>query len=132
MSRYLWLLLVAVLLLVGTGVTISWLGKPRRMAEQFIGNLYSERYDDAARMLHAPSSLIVETDGSLTLVDKNGNSTSVPSEKLPFIASDMDSHEHDFAVTALGPSTNGILHSPPVTLYLKRVGGEVSIEAIEE
>ena len=69
---------------------------------------------------------------SVWIVDQNGKSTSVPKVQLPFIVGGHDGdQDHDFLMTALGPSTEGILHDPPVTLYLKLDGSEVSIESIE-
>ena len=82
-------------------------------------------------MLHPPSSLSVGLDGQLIIIDRNGSLISVPKVQLPFMAGGHEGdHDHDFKMTALGPSTNGILHDPAVTLYLKLVGDEVAIEAV--
>ena len=124
--------LLALLVVVIIGMSIYWLDQPRRTTGAFVGNMYHERYEDAASMLQPPCSIQVEPDGGLAIVDQNGNSTSVPKVQLPFIVGGHDGDEdHDFLMTALGPSTEGILHDPPVTLYLKLDGSEVSIESIE-
>lgn len=133
MAKLLQVLLAGALLLLAVGVTVSWYDQPRRTTERFVGNMYHERYEDAAGMLHPPSALTVESDGALVIVDRNGRSISVPGDQLPFMAGGHDGDQaHDFKMTALGPSTDGILHDPPVTLYLSLVGGEVAIEAIKK
>ena len=132
MKKYMVLLFVAALLVLGFFLAFSWYDKPRRTTQRFIGNLYHERYEDAALMLHPPSTLEMHDD-ALVILDKDGRSTSVPGVQLPFMASDANGMtEHDFAVTALGPSTNGILHHPAVTIYLRLVGNEVAIEMVEQ
>ena len=133
MKKYLLMLFVVVFLVLGFFLAFSWYDKPRRTTQHFVGNLYHERYEDAALMLHPPSTLERGDDGALVIVDKDGRSTSVPGVQLPFMASDANGMtEHDFAVTALGPSTNGILHHPAVTIYLSLVGNEVAIEMVEQ
>ena len=87
-------------------------------------------------MLRAPSASEVAPDGALILVDHNGNSTVVPSEKLPFKVGGGRLDTGDINMTALGASTNGILHSPPAVLYLSydggmiRFGGKIRIESV--
>lgn len=94
--------------------------------------MYHERYEEAAGMLHPPSSLSVEPDGDLVIVDRDGRAVSVPKDQLPFKAGGFDRDQVDtFKMTALGPSTNGILHHPPVALSMSLVGDEVVIETIE-
>ena len=67
------------------------------------------------------------------IVDKNGKPTWVPRVQLPFMASGgVTGPEHDFNLTALGPSPNGTLQIPAVTLHLSIAGGEVAIEAVEK
>ena len=132
MTKTLKVIFVVALVLVAIEVTVSWLYQPRRTTEQFVGNMYHERYEEAAAMLHPPSALIVESDGGLVIVDRTGRSVSVPRVTVPFLAGGHDGdHEYDFKMTALGPSTDGILHDQPVTLYLSLVGGQVAIEAVE-
>ena len=121
------------LLVVIIGMSVYWwLDQPRRTTGAFVGNMYHERYEDAASMLQPPCAIQVKTDGGLAIVDQNGQSTSVPKVQLPFIVGVHDGdQDHDFLMTALGPSTEGILHDPPVTLYLTLDGSEVSIESVE-
>jgi hypothetical protein len=131
MTRYIQILLVVVFIILAIGLTYSWFDRPRRTTERFVGNLYFQRYEDAARMLRPPSALRVDSDGGLALIDKKGRLTSVPKAKLPFKVGGHDGGpEHDFKMTALGPSTGGVLHTPAVTLYLKIVGGDISIESV--
>ncbi len=83
-------------------------------------------------MLRAPSSLEVAPDGGLILVDHAGESTAVPATKLPFIVGGHDGvPDHDFSMTALGSSTNGVLDTPAVTLYLSVDGGKVRIKGVD-
>ena len=132
MTKILKIPFVVALVLVVVGGTIHWLAQPQRTTEQFVGNMYHERYEDAAGMIHAPSALNVETDGGLVIADQDGRSISVPKFQLPFIVGGHDGdHEHDFVMTALGPSTDGILHVQPVTMYLRIVGDEVAVVAME-
>ena len=131
MTKFLKVLFAMVLVLVAVGAAIFWFDQPRRTTEQFVGNMYHERYEEAAGMLLAPSALNVESDGSLVIIDRNGRSITVPKIQLPFIVGGHDhEQEHDFNMTALGPSTEGILHDTPVTLYLSVVGSEVAIETM--
>ncbi len=133
MKKYMWMLLVVILVILGAFLAFYIYDQPRRTTGEFIGNLYQQRYEDAAGMLHPPSSIVMNGEGSLVIVDKNLRSTTVPEVQLPFMSSGLNGAvEHDFAVTALGPSTNGILHHPPVTIYLNIVGDEVSIEMVEQ
>ena len=116
---------------MAVGGAIYWFGQPRRTTEQFVGNMYHERYEEAAAMLHPPSALSVDSGGDLVIVDEDGRSIAVPKVQLPFMAGGHDGdQEYDFKITALGPSTDGILHDQPVTLYLRLVGGEVAIESM--
>ena len=131
MKKILWFLVLIVVLFVLIGTIFSWFDQPRRMTGQFIGSMYHERYEEAADMLHPPSSLRVDLDGQLVIIDRNGRSILVPKAQLPFMAGGHEGdHDYDFKMTALGPRTNGILHDPAVTLYLKLVGNEVAIEAV--
>ena len=132
MKNYKSLLLIATLLIVSIALLFSWSVQSKRTTEKFVGNLYFERYDQAAQMLLPPSSLEVDPEGGLLLTDRNGQKTNIPKLKLPFIVGGHDGGpEHDFQMMALGPSTNGILETPPVSLYLTVMGGQVAIEAVE-
>lgn len=132
MSKIVRTLLSVIVVLVAVGLTLAWFDQPRRTTERFVGNMYHERYEEAADMLVSPSALSVNPDGGLLIVDRDGRSISVPRVQLPFLAGGHDGEEeHDFKMTALGPSTDGILHQTPVTLYLTVAGGEVVIAAME-
>lgn len=119
--------------LVGLALATRWLERPLRTTQAFADHLYRERYEEAARMLRLPSALEVASDGGLIFVDKMGRSTAVPATKLPFVVGGHDAREfpYDFKMTALGSSTNGVLDTPAVTLYLSVDGGEVRIEGVE-
>ncbi|MGI9570678.1 MAG: hypothetical protein ACR2PH_13315 [Desulfobulbia bacterium] len=98
-----------------------------------MSDLYHERYEEAARMLRAPSAIAVASDGALNVIDHAGKSTVVPVEQLPF---KVNGDAGDIRMIALGPSTDGILHSPPVVLHLSydggvtRFGGKIRIESV--
>lgn len=126
-------LLATSAVLVGLASTAWWLQRPQRTTEAFAGHLHHARYDEAARMLRAPSSLVVAPDGGLTVVDEAGRSTSVPATQLPFAVGGNAAPEYagGFRMTALGPSTNGVLHSPAVTLHLAIDGGAVRIVGVD-
>jgi hypothetical protein len=126
-------LLAASAVVVGLALAAWWFQRPLRTTEAFAGHLNHERYEEAARMLRAPSSLVVAPDGGPTLVDEAGRSTSVPAAQLPFAAGGHAAPEYagDFRMTALGPSTNGVLHSPAVTLHLAVDGGAVRIVGVD-
>ena len=126
------LFLVVIVILVGW-LAAFWIGLPKRTSVAFGSDLYHERYQEAAVMLRPPSALDVDSDGGLILVDKAGRVTNVPKNMLPFKVADGDGGpEHDLRMMALGPSTNGVLDSPPVTLYLSGGGGRITIEAVED
>ena len=52
-------LTVSILVVLAGMFAFSWIDQPRRTTEKFVGNLYHERYEDAARMLVPPISQIV-------------------------------------------------------------------------
>ena len=54
---------MAALVFVAIGVTISWFEQPPRITEQFVGETYHERYEDAVPMLLVPSAVSVESVG---------------------------------------------------------------------
>jgi len=126
-------ILLVVVFLVGVGALVyAWVDLPRRTVQAFAGDLYHQRYQEAAGMLRPPSALGLDSDGGLILVDRTGRSIVVPGAKLPFkVAGGGGGPEHDLKMMALGPSTNGILDSTPVTLYLSGAGGKVTIEAVD-
>ena len=132
MARYKVILFLTVLVIAAGGLTSFWSDQPRRTTEGFAGDLYHQRYDEAAGMLRAPSALSVDSNGGLVVVDKAGRSITVPKAALPFKVLGGDGGpEHDFKMIALGPSTDGTLHSPPVILYLGVAGAKVTIEGVE-
>lgn len=125
-------LILVLAVLVGGVAVMTWLDQPRRLRSAFAGDLYHQRYDEAARQLQPPSGLSVDGEGGLVLVDRSGRSVTVPAEKLPFkIAGGDGGPPHAFKMMALGPDTDGILDSPPVTLHLRIDGWKIVIEAVE-
>lgn len=132
MSKFKKLILTAAVLLIGITLAFWWSQRPKRITQEFAGHLFHERYDDAAKMLHTPCKMELASDGSLTLVDHTGNSTTVPAKRLPFkIGGGKEDDDSDFSMTALQGSTNGILDTPPVRLYLSIDGGKVRIESVD-
>ena len=126
-------LLALAVLLVGIGLTVSWIERPKRIRLEFFGHLFHERYEEAALMLNAPCAIELAPDGSLTLVDHKGNSTTVAETKLPFKVSGGKSKRPGVhSMTALGNRTNGILDSPAVTIYLSVEGGKIRIESLDK
>lgn len=132
MKKYTKTALAIAAVLVGLGLTYSRFQRPMRTTQAFVGHLYHERYEEAALMLRAPSALEVASDGGLILVDNEGNLKTVLAAKLPFIASagSDGGPDHDFQMTALGSSTNGVLDTPAVVLYLSIDAGKVRIQSV--
>ncbi|MEZ6004037.1 MAG: hypothetical protein R3F33_07605 [Planctomycetota bacterium] len=126
-------LLALVVLAAGLALAAWWYQRPTRTTQAFAGHLAHGRYAEAAAMVHPPSSLQVAPDGSLLLTDQEGRSTTVPKAKLPFLASDAAaaSPQAHFQMTALGPSTDGVLETPAVTLHLNVEGGGIQIVAVQ-
>jgi hypothetical protein len=126
------LVFVIAAIFVGLALTYSLLERPKRTTQAFAGHLYHERYAEAALMLQAPSALEVTPDGELILTDNAGESTTVPAARLPFIiGGHAGTLDHDFMMTALQGSKNGVLDTPAVRLYLCLDGGEVRIERVD-
>ena len=83
-------------------------------------------------MVRAPSSIDVSQNGELVLIDHNGNSMTVPATKLPFkVGGGNPKSPSDFSMTALGNSTNGVLDTPAVIIYLSIDGGKVRIDKVD-
>lgn len=129
MNKYAKLALALVAILIAYGLLMYWFQYPRKAKTGFMSDLYHERYEEAARMLRAPSAIEVAPDGALTLVDHSGATTVVPVEQLPFKVGGGSQDIGDTNMTALGPS-------PAVVLYLSydggmtRFGGKIRIESV--
>ena len=119
--------------LVALALTAWWSQRPERTTQAFVGHLSHERYEQAARMLLEPSALEVSSGGDLILTDDAGEVTVVAATKLPFLVAGGNDGgpDHDFEMTALGSSTDGVLDTPAVTLYLSVDGGMVRIEGVD-
>ena len=132
MSKRTKITLIAIAIIAGCAATAHRLDRPRRLRSQFIGNLYHARYDEAAEMLQPPSAIEQGPDGNLQVTAETGNSTTVLANTLPFKSGGGRSLQHgEFSATALGPSTNGILHTPAVSLRLTLDGVKVRIVSID-
>ena len=83
-------------------------------------------------MLQASSDVKVVSVGDIVLVDRAGNSTTVPAERLPFFVGggEPDGPGH-FAITALQDRTNRDLNRPAVMVYLSIENGKVHIEHVD-
>jgi hypothetical protein len=119
--------------LVGLALAVWWFQRPERTTQAFVGHLSNERYEEAALMLLEPSALELTSGGDLILTDAAGEVTAVPATKLPFLVAggDEGGPDHDFKMMALGSSTEGVLDTPAVTLFLSVDGGRVPIEGVD-
>lgn len=129
MTNHKKLALTIVAVFAGIALTVWWIDRPRRITQEFASHLFHERYEEAAAMVHAPSEIKMAPDGGLTLIDVTGNSTDAPAAKLPFkVGGGRPGHLSNFTMTALGDSTNSVLDSPPVSIYLSIDGGKIRID----
>ena len=113
-------------------VTVSWLEGPNHVRKEFFDHLFNERYEEASLMLNAPSQIELASDGRLAIVDHKGNSIAVPATNLPFIVGGGEPKQSGVhSMTALGNRTNGVLDSPPVTIYFSVEGSKIRIESVE-
>ncbi|MDA7670205.1 hypothetical protein N8587_02735 [Akkermansiaceae bacterium] len=93
-----------------------------------MSDLYHQNYEEAARMLRAPSAITVASDGALNVVDHAGKSTVVPAAQLPFVVGG----DADIGMMTLPSRSNG----SPVMLHLSydggmtRFGGKIRIESV--
>ena len=93
-----------------------------------MSDLYHQNYEEAARMLRAPSAITVASDGALNVVDHAGKSTVVPAAQLPFVVGG----DADIGMMTLPSRSNG----SPVMLHLSydggmtRFGGKIRIENV--
>jgi len=124
--RPLWKLACALIFLAV--VLNYYVQRPERVTKAFAGDLYHERYEQAAEMLVAPSALELAEDGSMTIVDHAGQSTVVPAGRLPFmISGGREGDPGDFSMSAI----QGDLQATPFFhLYLSIDGGKVCIERV--
>lgn len=82
-------------------------------------------------MLIAPSAIELDSNGGVILVDHNGNASTVPKARLPFLSGGgLPDGPGDFSMTALQGSKNGRVDGP-VTVYLKVEGGKIRIERVD-
>ena len=103
-----------------------------KTTQNLADHVYRARYNEAAEMLTAPSSIKLEADGGLTLVDRAGKSTVVPPGQLPFkVGGGRPDAPGDFSMTALGSSTNGRLNAPAIIMYLSVEGGKICIDHVD-
>lgn len=126
-------LALATSLIVIAALLATWLvHRSEKITQEFAGHLSQERYEQSAQMLRTPSSMELSPAGDLVLIDYAGNSTTIPKDKLPFkVGGGQTKNPSDFAMTALGKSSNGILDTPAVILYLSVDGGKVRIDKVE-
>ena len=110
----------------------NWaLFRPQRVTSAFVGHLSNERYEEASLMLSAPSSIEMDSEGGLTLIDRAGNQTTVQEARLPFLAGGGKLEgPGDFSMTALQGAENGRV-TDPVVIYLDLDGGKVQIEKVD-
>ena len=128
MNKYIKLTLALVAILAVAQLVSSWISHPRRTRTGFMSDLYHQKYEEAARMLRAPSAITVASDGALNVVDHAGKSTVVPAAQLPFVVGG----DADIGMMTLPSRNNG----SPVMLHLSydggvtRFGGKIRIESV--
>ena len=124
---------LAASLIVIAVLSATWLvHRPKKITQEFASHLSQGRYEQCAEMLQAPSSMELSPAGDLVLVDHAGNSMTVLKGKLPFkVGGGRSDDPSDFSMTALGESSNGILDTPAVILYLSIEGGKVRIDRVD-
>lgn len=117
-----------------------WLGAPRRAILGFLGDLTKARYVDAAAWLSAPSAMVRQADGSLSITDHRGNRAVVPADHLPFVVLGDDGVPStverllgpaEVKLLAHGWAVGGLLRAPARTLVVRVEGTAVAIDRIE-
>jgi hypothetical protein len=117
-----------------------WLTGPRRAILGFVGDLTHARYVEAAARLSAPSALVRQADGSLSITDRRGNQVVVPAADLPFVVSGDGRVPSPFErlrgpaevkLMAFGEAVAGVLLSPARTLVVRVDGTAVTVDHIE-
>jgi hypothetical protein len=125
------IILALAFVFAGILATLWLVERPKRIAQTFVGHLSHQRYSEAAQMLQTPSAIKVVSEGGIVLVDRDGNSTMVPAERLPFfVGGGQPNGPGDFAMTALQGSINGKV-APVVIAYLSIDGGKIHIERVD-
>lgn len=120
---------------------VTWLlGVPRRALLGFVDDLTQARYVDAAARLSAPSNVVRQADGSLSITDHRGKQVVVPADHLPFVVFGDGSVPSTFErlrgpeevkLMAHGEAVGGVLREPASTLVVRVDGMAVAIERIE-
>ena len=125
---------VAVAALVTAFAETDWFAyRPHRLVSKFVGHLSNQRYEEAAQMLRAPSSIEVTLDEGLIVADHTGNTTTVVKASLPFLSGGGTSTGPDhFSVSALKGRTAGGSVKDPITIYLSFDGGKIRIKSVDE
>jgi hypothetical protein len=117
-----------------------WLGGPRRAIHGLVDDLTHARYVDAAARLSAPSALVLQADGSLSVTDRHGRAAVVPADHLPFVVRSDDHSPSVFErwrgpaevqLMARGEAVDGVLRSPARTLVVRADGSALGIDRIE-
>ena len=128
MNKYIKLTLALVAILAVAQLVSFWISHPRRTRTGFMSDLYHQKYEEAARMLRAPSAITVASNGALNVVDHAGKSTVVSAAQLPFVVGG----DADIGMMTLPSRSNG----SPVMLHLSydggvtRFGGKIRIESV--
>ena len=134
------------LLLAGAAVALLaafvpwWLAGPRRAILGFVSDLTHARYVEAAARLSAPSALVRQADGSLSITDRRGNQVVVPADALPFVVSgdgrvsstlERLRGPSEVKLMAYGEAVAGVLRSPARILVVRVDGTAVAVDRIE-
>lgn len=117
-----------------------WSSMPRRAMLDFVGDLTHARYVDAAARLSAPSAIVKQADGSLSIRDRHGNQVVVPADALPFVVCSDDRAPStverlrgpsEVKLMACGEAVAGVLRSPARLLVVRVDGMAVCVDRIE-
>jgi hypothetical protein len=135
------ILLFAISLAVLASAATWWVDQPNRVSERFVQLVWKGQVEEAGELLVGPSSMEVQEDGDVVVVDSKGGRVVVDSARLPFVSghaspepaagrtwSDRIWGRNAFCVAATGFGQEGPREGAPVTLYLTAERGGVRID----
>lgn len=126
------IVLTICIFLIGIAVIAELIQRPRRSVGAFASAVKEERYEAASQFLRTPSSIKKSRDGSLVIVDQSGKSITIRPEILPFAVGGGRLELGEHSMTALEPSTDGILQFKPAVLYFSYDGWKLRIDGVAE
>ncbi|QDU65874.1 hypothetical protein [Engelhardtia mirabilis] len=121
-----------------------WMHWPRQSLQRFISLARDGSYAEASALLDGSGSIESADGGGLRILDTHGREVLLPPNQQRFVAgeavekrlpprqfADRLFGRDRAALTALGPSTDGVAEVPPVTIYLSVERGRLAIESVE-